>query len=353
MLSVHSAGSWRPWVACHAARHISGHQQWAAAPGTDNKADGRWSHRSLPKGCVARWRKPELIVARSCLTNHSEAASLWLATLKHDVVGNHQWRHWRVICCNIEYLNFSMQNLHPSNTHTHTRLTALFPGLPGWASTRKVQSTWILLKQETVGGSGISWAICKSAPRFRRITTPAPHHSVFYRPDALPAAQPTASKHWSAHQTLRLFSTLMFFTGRMPFLPPNQQHQSTEGTQSNMSITRSIRKIAIFSFNGKAGSVVQWQWQAYDRVQSLHWNIEQEPASLKCSAHEPCQSAALLLAKFTKFTEFIEATKVHTNDDGVSWHRPLPRITLTTGREGHLCRVAGNTVWSHVAREFP
>ena len=28
------------------------------------------------------------------------------------------------------------------------------------------------------------------------ITSPAPHHSDFYRPDALPAAQPTASKHW-------------------------------------------------------------------------------------------------------------------------------------------------------------
>jgi len=29
---------------------------------------------------------------------------------------------------------------------------------------------------------------------------------------------------------------LMFFTGRMPFLPPNQQHQSTEGnsTKGNM-----------------------------------------------------------------------------------------------------------------------
>jgi len=54
---------------------------------------------------------------------------------------------------------------------------------------------WILLKQETVSGSGISWAICKSASRSRRRTTPAPHHSVFYRPDALPAAQPTASKH--------------------------------------------------------------------------------------------------------------------------------------------------------------
>jgi len=33
-------------------------------------------------------------------------------------------------------------------------------------------------------------------PRPRQITTPVPHLSVFYRPDALPAAQPTASKHW-------------------------------------------------------------------------------------------------------------------------------------------------------------
>ena len=59
-----------------------------------------------------------------------------------------------------------------------------------------VKPIWILLKQETVSGSGISWAICKSAPRCRQITTPAPHHSVF--------------------------------TGRMLFLSPNQQRQSTE-----------------------------------------------------------------------------------------------------------------------------
>ena len=54
------------------------------------------------------------------------------------------------------------------NTHTHTRLTALFPGLPGWAGTRNVKPIWILLKQEIVSGSGISWAICKSAPRSRQ-----------------------------------------------------------------------------------------------------------------------------------------------------------------------------------------
>ena len=77
--------------------------------------------------------------------------------------------------------------------HTHTRLTALCPGLPGWVCTRKVKPIWILLKQETMSGSGISWAIWKFAPRSRQITTPAPHHSVF-RPDALPVAQSTASK---------------------------------------------------------------------------------------------------------------------------------------------------------------
>ena len=58
---------------------------------------------------------------------------------------------------------------------------------------QKGKTIWILLKQETVSGSGISWAICKSAPPSRQTTTPIPHHSVFYRPDALPATQPTAS----------------------------------------------------------------------------------------------------------------------------------------------------------------
>ena len=69
---------------------------------------------------------------------------------------------------------------------------APLPGLPGWAGTRKVKPIWISQKQETVSGSGISWAICKSAPR----SCQHPITEFFYRPDALPAAQPTASKHW-------------------------------------------------------------------------------------------------------------------------------------------------------------
>jgi len=61
-------------------------------------------------------------------------------------------------------------------------------------------------QQQTVSGSGISWAVCKSAPRSRQITTPAPQHSVFYRSDALPAAQPTASKHCRQWKHILLFS---------------------------------------------------------------------------------------------------------------------------------------------------
>jgi len=79
------------------------------------------------------------------------------------------------------------------NTHTHTRLMALCLGLPGSASTRKVKPIWILLKQETVSGSGISWAICKSATRSRQIITPAPHHSVFYRQARCRSCHPTNS----------------------------------------------------------------------------------------------------------------------------------------------------------------
>ena len=86
------------------------------------------------------------------------------------------------------------------HTHTHTRLLALCPGLPGWAGTRKVKPIWILLKQETVSGSGISWAICKSAPRSRQIATPAPHRSSFVQAGC-PSCRPTNSvkalkAHW-------------------------------------------------------------------------------------------------------------------------------------------------------------
>jgi len=105
-------------------------------------------------------------------------------------------RRWRASICCYQDCKDKHNAILCIIQHTHTCLVALCPGLHGWASTRKVKPIWILLKQETVSGSGISWAICKSAPCSIQITMPAPHYSVLYRPDALPPAQPTASKHW-------------------------------------------------------------------------------------------------------------------------------------------------------------
>ena len=71
-----------------------------------------------------------------------------------------------------------------------THLTALFPGLPRWAGTRKVKPVWILLKQETVSGSDISWAICKSAPRSRQ---PCQHPTTLFLQAGCPSCRPTNS----------------------------------------------------------------------------------------------------------------------------------------------------------------
>jgi len=68
-----------------------------------------------------------------------------------------------------------------------------------------------------VSGSGISSATCKSAPHSRETTIPAPHHSVFYRPDALPAAQPTASKHWRHYHNNNNMTIKMLY--KVQYLP--------------------------------------------------------------------------------------------------------------------------------------
>ena len=85
------------------------------------------------------------------------------------------------ICCWVMFLLYKMNkkaidgstaghNFLLLGTNTHP-FNGPFSGLPRWAGTRKVKPIWILLKQETVSGSGISWAICKSASCSRQTTT--------------------------------------------------------------------------------------------------------------------------------------------------------------------------------------
>ena len=73
-----------------------------------------------------------------------------------------QQNHWKHVMHTLH--NYTVQPSHQASCHT----------------------------PEHIHSSGISWTICKqSEPHSRQITTATPHHSIFYRSDALPAAQPT------------------------------------------------------------------------------------------------------------------------------------------------------------------
>ena len=103
-----------------------------------------------------------------------------------------------VLTVNI-YLTATIIALHThTHTHTHTQthpFNGPFSGatqVSRWAGARKVKPIWILLKQETVSGSGISWATCKSASCSRQVTMPVRHHSSFLQ-SGCPSFHPTNS----------------------------------------------------------------------------------------------------------------------------------------------------------------
>jgi len=87
-----------------------------------------------------------------------------------------------------------------SKTHTHP-FNGLFSRTTLISQYKKSKTSLDLDEARddgVLGCSGISWTICKqSAPRSKQITTSTPRHSIF--------------------------------TGRMLFLVPNQQCESTEG----------------------------------------------------------------------------------------------------------------------------
>jgi len=80
--------------------------------------------------------------------------------------------------------------------HTHTRLTALFPGTTQVSWDQKGKTNLDFTKAR---GSEWQWhqlghmKVCISLLTYNHASTPP--LKFFYRPDALPAAQPTASKH--------------------------------------------------------------------------------------------------------------------------------------------------------------
>jgi len=66
-----------------------------------------------------------------------------------------------------------------THTRTHTRLTALCPGLPGWSNTRKVKPIWILLKQEWQWLQLGRMQVCTSLQRDNHASTPPLRYIIF------------------------------------------------------------------------------------------------------------------------------------------------------------------------------
>ena len=102
-----------------------------------------------------------------------------------------------------------------------TFLVLAHPGSPGQRAVKRV--CMCVCEARDSEWQWHQLAICKSASCSRQITMPAPHHSVF--------------------------------TGRMPFLPPNQQCQSTEGSNTDtsyglMPVCVCHKSVLVFCRNG-------------------------------------------------------------------------------------------------------
>jgi len=94
-----------------------------------------------------------------------------------------------------KYLLFTLC-LFIATSYHHNRFTALFPGPPGWAGARR--EPLVFMVQGNIN-------------RGRHTDHPAGRKVSIRTKQCPPPPSP------------------LFFTGRMPFLPPNQQCQSTEG----------------------------------------------------------------------------------------------------------------------------
>jgi len=85
----------------------------------------------------------------------------------------------------------------------HNRFTALFPGPSGWAGARREFLDFMVQGKINRGRHTDHPAGCHS---IRTNQCPPPLSPIFYRLDALPAAQPTVSKQWrQSNEDLSLF----------------------------------------------------------------------------------------------------------------------------------------------------
>jgi len=105
-----------------------------------------------------------------------------------DTPGEEPW--WHVYTA--EWCGCILTVSPPPPPH-HNRFTALFPGPPRSAGARRELLDFMVQRKINRGRHTDHPAGRHSIQTDQCQPPPSPH---FYRPDALPAAQPTVSKHW-------------------------------------------------------------------------------------------------------------------------------------------------------------
>jgi len=96
-------------------------------------------------------------------------------------------------------LNELQNHNHHAVVHKSTTITTIlwpfFPGPPGWVGARRELMDF-MVQGEINRGRHTDHPAGRHSIRTNQCPPPLSPH-IFYRPDALPAAQPTVSKHWS------------------------------------------------------------------------------------------------------------------------------------------------------------
>jgi len=152
----------------------------------------RWLAASLP--CMS-WDKENKFLLQA--TWLCRMAMIWVI-LAPAIACMVRVSKWVLVITSAHYMSFSaVKSLMTVNSdnHYHNRFTALFPGLPGWAGAKREL---------------LDFMVQGKINRGRQTGHPAGRHSIRTK-----QCQPPPSP--------------IFFTSRMPLLPPNQQCQSTEG----------------------------------------------------------------------------------------------------------------------------
>ena len=97
------------------------------------------------------------------------------------------------------------------HTYIHT-FNGLFSRTTWVSRHQKGKPFWILLQQKMMGWQWHQLDYMQIICTTLQTTTPVPHHSIFYGPDALPDAQPTVSKHW--RHTVVVVSTIEIMSSK-------------------------------------------------------------------------------------------------------------------------------------------